>query len=146
MTIRVMVATDYEGIYALWLTTAGMGLNDVDDSCDGIEKFLRRNANTCFVAERNGEILGVILAGNDGRRGYIYHAAVRESERNRGLGTALTDAAMDALRAEGITKVALVCFTGNDIGNAFWERRGFTVRDDLTYRNRALAELTRIDT
>ena len=146
MTIRLMLASDYDAVRALWLATAGMGLNDIDDSREGIEKFLRCNPNTCFVAEQSGEIHGVILTGNDGRRGYIYHAAVRESERNRGLGTALVDAAMDALQAEGITKVALVCFAENEVGNAFWERRGFTVRDDLTYRNRALAELTRIDT
>lgn len=146
MTVRLMTAGDYDAVRALWLSTAGMGLNDVDDSREGIEKFLRRNENTCFVAEENGEIHGVILAGNDGRRGYIYHTAVRESARKRGIGTALTDAAMDALSAEGITKVALVCFAKNEVGNDFWERRGFTARDDLTYRNKAIAELTRIDT
>ena len=145
MTLRLMVAADYDAVYALWTAAPGMGLNEVDDSRVGIEKFLRRNPKTCFVAAQNGAIHGVILAGNDGRRGYIYHAAVRESEQKFGIGTALTDAAMDALRAEGITKVALVCFAKNEVGNAFWERRGFTVRDDLTYRNRALAELTRLD-
>ena len=146
MTVRVMLSTDYDAVYALWLETAGMGLNDVDDSREGIEKYLQRNENTCFVAERDGEIIGVILAGHDGRRGFIYHMAVRGSERNRGIGTALADAAMTALQGEGVTKVALVCFAGNELGNAFWERYGFTARTDLTYRNRAIATLSRLDT
>lgn len=78
MQIRKMKIEDYEEVYQLWLSCKGMGLNSVDDSREGIEKFLRRNPETCFVAtaEKDGKILGVIMAGNDGRRGYIYHTAV----------------------------------------------------------------------
>ncbi|NLC79150.1 MAG: GNAT family N-acetyltransferase [Ruminococcaceae bacterium] len=141
-----MEITDYDGLYALWLATPGMGLNDKDDSREGIEKYLKRNPETCFVYEEAGEIAGAILAGHDGRRGYICHTAVREENRNRGIGTALVNAALDALRREGINKVALVVFERNEIGNGFWERRGFTQRTDLNYRNRALKELVRKDT
>ena len=88
----------------------------------------------------------MILAGHDGRRGTIYHMAVAEAFRRQGVATALVERCLEALRAEGIHKVALVAFKYNEAGNAFWERMGFTVRDDLNYRNRALTELIRIDT
>ncbi len=74
--IRLMRPADYDAVHALWLRTPGMGLNDVDDSREGIAKFLARNPATCFVAEEDGQIAGVILTGHDGRRGYIYHTAV----------------------------------------------------------------------
>lgn len=146
MEIRLMTPGDYDGVYALWLSTPGMGLNTTDDSRAGIKKYLARNPSTCFVAEEGGELVGVILSGHDGRRGYIHHTAVRESCRNRGIGGALVERAMDALAVEGIQKVALVVFGRNQIGNVFWERRGFTRREDLVYRNRAIGALTRIDT
>ena len=146
MTIRNMGGQDYEQVYDLWLSCAGMGLNDLDDSGEGIERFLRRNPGTCFVAETEEGIVGVILAGNDGRRGYIYHTAVRPACRRQGIATKLVERAMDALEALGINKVALVVFSKNADGNAFWEKNGFAARADLTYRNKAIRELIRIDT
>lgn len=146
MPIRPMTARDYDQVYALWLSTSGMGLNTTDDAREGIEKYLMRNPSTCFVAEEGEEIVGVILAGHDGRRGYIHHTAVKAAEREKGIGSALVEAAMGALKAEGIQKVALVVFGRNETGNRFWARRGFQARDDLVYRNRAIGSLTRIDT
>ena len=145
MTIRPMTLADYDAVYALWMSCTGMGLNNLDDSRDGIEQFLTRNPETCFVAEENG-IVGVILVGNDGRRGYIYHTAVHPDCRHRGIGSALVERALDALRTIGIRKCALVVFARNTDGNAFWEHRGFTVREDLVYRNLTLTEMERIDT
>ncbi|MDE5604044.1 MAG: GNAT family N-acetyltransferase [Eubacterium sp.] len=144
--IRKMVISDYAEVYNLWLSCKGMGLNDVDDSEIGIAKFLERNPDTCFVAETDNKIVGVIMAGNDGRRGYIYHTAVHPSCRKQGIGSRLVQTAMDALKQLGICKVALVVFEQNQSGNAFWEKQGFTVRTDLTYRNKSLAEMIRIDT
>lgn len=146
MNIRNMTIDDYEAVYNLWLNTPGMGLNDVDDSKEGIQKYLKRNPTTCFVALDQDRIVGAILSGHDGRRGYISHTAVAVSERNKGIGKALVDHAMAAMREEGIAKVALVAFKKNEIGNEFWEHRGFTVREDLNYRNLSLVQLTRIDT
>ena len=146
MQIREMNAADYDAVYVLWLATPGMGLNTKDDSRDGIEKYLRRNPSTCFVAEENGDIIGVIIAGHDGRRGFIYHTAVIASERCRGIGSELTERALSALKAEGIAKVQLVCFVKNEAGNSFWEGLGFTTREDLILRNRSIMEMTRIDT
>lgn len=145
MKIRKMVMEDYEKVYELWMSCAGMGLNNLDDSQEGIEKFLRRNPETCFVAE-DREIIGVILAGNDGRRGYIYHTAVHPDYRKQGIATKLVEQVQRAMTALEINKVALVVFDRNDTGNLFWEKQGFTVREDLIYRNKALSEIVRIDT
>lgn len=142
---KKMVMEDYEKVYQLWMSCAGMGLNNLDDSQGGIEKFLRRNPETCFVAEER-EIIGVILAGNDGRRGYIYHTAVHPDYRKQGIATKLVEHVERVMTALEINKVALVVFDRNDTGNSFWEKQGFTVREDLIYRNKALSEIVRIDT
>ena len=146
MRIRKMLIGDYDGVYALWLSCPGMGLNNLDDSRDGIERFLKRNPDTCFVAEAEGQIVGVILAGSDGRRGYIYHTAVSPTRRREGIGRSMAETALEALRRLGINKAALVVFDRNGEGNAFWEEMGFTARQDLVYRNKALVEMIRIDT
>lgn len=131
MTIRTMTISDYDPVYRLWRNTPGMGLNTTDDSRAGIERYLRRNPSTCFVAEDGEEIVGAILAGHDGRRGFIYHTAVANPFSGRGIGKALVDRAMAALEQEGINKAALVVFSRNETGNDFWEKLGFSVRDDL---------------
>ena len=141
-----MTIEDYEKVYQLWLSCPGMGLNNLDDSRDGIAKYLDRNPDTCFVAEKSDEIIGVIIAGHDGRRGFIYHTAVNPDYRNQGIATKLVDAAMDALKANGINKAALVVFDRNKAGNAFWEKAGFNAREDLVYRNKSIAEFIRMDT
>lgn len=146
ITIRIMTIEDYDGVYDLWLNTPGMGLNTTDDSREGIARYLRRNPATSFVAMDGDRIIGVIIAGHDGRRGYIYHTAVLPECRGQGIARRLVDSALSALEAEGIHKVALVVFDRNEKGNAFWEKMGFTTREDLVYRNRALTELVRIDT
>ena len=146
VNIRVMTISDYDGVYHLWINTPGMGLNSTDDSREGIEKYLKRNPATSFVAECDGVVIGVIMAGHDGRRGYIHHTAVLPTYRNQGIATKLVDCAMSALEREGINKVALVAFKKNDIGNDFWEYIGFTERDDLVYRNKNIHTLNRIDT
>ena len=146
MDIRTMIPEDYDAVYSLWMHTPGMGLNNMDDSREGITRYLARNPNTCFVAAVSGEIVGAILSGHDGRRGFIYHMAVAVPHREKGIGSLLLDHALKALKSEGITKVALVVMDRNAIGNDFWERKGFVMRTDLIYRNKALAELDRIDT
>ena len=143
---RKMDISDYEQVYKLWLSCAGMGLNDLDDSKEGIERFLNRNPDTCFVAQSQQKIIGVIIAGNDGRRGYIYHTAVDPDHRHQGIATKLVNEAMGALKALGINKTALVVFSRNTNGNAFWEKSGFTSRQDLVYRNKTITEMVRIDT
>ena len=146
MTIRVMRLEDYDQVWALWMSSKNMGFNHLDDSREGITAYLRRNPATSFVALDGEKVIGVILAGHDGRRGFIHHACVAEACRGRGIGTELLNHALAALEAEGIHKVALLVFHRNEAGNAFWEKNGFTVREDVAYRNRSLTELIRIAT
>ena len=146
MNIRVMTIADYEKVYALWMSCRNMGFNNLDDSREGIAKFLARNPETSFIAAEDGRIIGVALCGHDGRRGYIYHMSVAEDHRRQGIAAELLQYCLDALKKEGINKAALLVFKRNEVGNAFWESRGFIVREDVAYRNLALAELIRMDT
>lgn len=146
MKIRVMEISDYEKVYALWMSCKNMGFNNLDDSREGIEKFLKRNPDTSFVAVEDDAVVGIVLAGHDGRRGYVYHMSVAENYRKQGIGTRLMSHCEEALKREGINKAALLVFKRNEAGNAFWEKQGFTVREDVAYRNKALAEIVRIDT
>lgn len=145
MMIRKMLINDYNEVYQLWMSCVGMGLNNLDDSLEGIERFLQRNPDTCFVMEEK-KIIGVIMAGNDGRRGYIYHTSVNPEYRHQKIATKLVDRTLEAFRELGINKVALVAFEKNEVGNAFWEKQGFTKRNDLVYRNKGLMEMVKIDT
>ncbi len=144
--VRVMTMEDYDKVYALWMSCKNMGFNNLDDSREGIEKYLKRNPSTCFVAVQGETVVGVILSGHDGRRGFIHHMAVSENCRRQGIASELLKSALSALKEEDINKVALLVFNRNEAGNAFWERRGFTARNDVTYRNLALTEMVRIDT
>lgn len=146
MEIRNMRLDDYEKVYALWLSCPGMGLNNLDDSREGIARYLARNPNTCFVAVEQDRIAGAILSGHDGRRGYISHTAVSPDCQRQGIGTQLVEAALNALKEQEIHKVNLVVFSYNEKGNAFWEKMGFTARSDLIYRNRTLTDMVRMDT
>ena len=146
MEYRPLRMEDYHKVYALWMSSKNMGFNDLDDSREGIEKFLDRNPETSFAAFDGDTLSGVILGGHDGRRGYIYHLAVREEYRRQGVGKTLVKLCLDAMKSEGINKAALLVFNRNQAGNAFWESQGFSRREDVAYRNRELAKLHRIDT
>ena len=143
---RLMQKSDYEIVYSLWMKCKNMGFNNVDDSEKGISKYLERNSKTCFVCIRNEKVVGVILSGHDGRRGFIHHLAVDPDFRRHGIATELLSQALNALKAEEISKVGLFVFAYNSDGNAFWEKQGFTLRTDINYRNKALVELIRQDT
>ena len=131
--IRAMTIEDYDEVYHLWKKIRGFGIRSVDDSREGIARFLRRNPTTSVVAVEDGRIVGSILCGHDGRRGCFYHVCVEEAYRRHGIGKAMVVRAMEALKAEEINKVCLIAFTQNDIGNAFWNRIGWTRRLDLNY-------------
>ena len=140
MQIRTMVIEDYDKVKALWMTIHGFGIRSVDDSREGVARFLKRNPTSSVVAEENGEIIGAILCGHDGRRGGLYHVCVAEGHRRRGIGKAMVVFCMNALKAEQINKVSLIAFTRNDIGNAFWNCIGWTKREDLNYYDFTLNE------
>lgn len=141
ITIRKMKIEDYNAVYELWLKTPGMGINDVDDSFEGIKRYLNRNPDTSFVAVDDLNVVGVTLAGHDGRRGFIYHSAVLPEYRRKGIGKHLIETALEALKKEGISKVGLLAFSKNESGNKFWESIGFDSREDCTYRDKMLVEM-----
>lgn len=135
-------------VYRLWLETKGLGLNRMDDSREGIEKYLNRNPGTCFIAKSENQVLGTILSGHDGRRGFIYHLAVAEPFRHQGIGKALVNRAVGALKNQGIKKVAFVVYKRNKGANHFWDKLGFGERKDLFYRDKIIGneEIQGIDT
>ena len=132
-TVRSMQIEDYDQVYALWMTIHGFSIRTIDDSREGVERFLKRNPGISVVAELDGRVVGAILCGHDGRRGCLYHVCVHEAYRMHGIGRAMVVHCMNALQQEGINKVSLIAFTKNDIGNAFWKQIGWTKREDLNY-------------
>ncbi|MBD5523880.1 MAG: GNAT family N-acetyltransferase [Lachnospiraceae bacterium] len=131
--IREMTIEDYEGVKALWLSIKGFAIRSIDDSKEGVARFLNRNPGTSVVAVEDNKIVGAILCGHDGRRGCLYHVCVAQEYRRQGIGKAMVIHCMEALKKEKINKVSLIAFTVNDIGNAFWRQIGWTKREDLNY-------------
>ncbi len=118
----------------------GFGIRSIDDSEEGVRRFLNRNPGISVVAEQDCELVGAILCGHDGRRGCLYHVCVREKNRMQGIGKAMVVFCMEALKKEQINKVSLIAFTKNDVGNAFWKQIGWTKREDLNYYDFVLNE------
>ena len=147
LTVRPVTDGDYDGLMALWNSTeqSRRALNPVDDSREGIARYLKRNPSTCFLAAERDEsgkekIAGVILTGHDGRRAIIHHLCVHPDCRRAGIAAALVRRAEEALRAEGISKVFGLVFRDNEAANAFWEKQGYSLRTNLNYRNKSLNE------
>lgn len=131
--IREFHMNDYEEAYRLWKSTPGMGLSDAD-SPGNIRSYLDRNPGLSFVAtdEAGGGVLtGTVLAGHDGRRGFIYHLAVRSESRGQGIGEGLVKAALEALLRQGIARCHLLVLADNSIGQRFWTKIGWSKRDNL---------------
>lgn len=141
-TVRQVTGEDYDALFALWNSTeqSRRALNPVDDSREGIDRYLKRNPGTCFAAVEEGRVIGVILAGHDGRRGIIHHLCIHPDYRREGIAARLVSEAEAALKREGIQKVFGLVFTDNDIANAFWEKQGYSLRTNLNYRNKSLNE------
>lgn len=140
ITYRTMTIADYDGVYALWMTIKGFGIRSIDDSREGIERFLKRNPTTSVVALDGEKVIGSILCGHDGRRASFYHVCVAESYRKQGIGKKMAAFAMEELKKEGINKVGLQAFVTNEAGNKFWKKVGWTDRVDLNYYDISLNE------
>ena len=140
--LRMITIEDYDAIFALWNATeqSRRALNPVDDSREGIDRYLKRNPNTCFAAVSEGKIIGVILTGHDGRRAIVHHLCVHPNFRRMGIAETLVSTAEKALKEEGIQKVFGLVFKDNDPANSFWESQGYTLRTNLNYRNKSLNE------
>ena len=140
--IKKVTIDDYDAIYELWNSTeqSRRALNPVDDSREGIERYLKRNPDTCFAAVKDDRIIGVILTGHDGRRAIVHHLCVHPEYRQRGIASELVSRAEDALKKEGIQKIFGLVFKDNEPANAFWEQQGYSLRTNLNYRNKSLNE------
>lgn len=131
ITIREMQINDYKQVFHLWTQIKGFALRSVDDSYEGIDRFLKRNQKTSIVALIDGAVVGSILCGQDGRRGCFYHVCVDQVHRHKGIGHKMVQKALNALEEEKISKVSLVAFKENGIGNSFWKEEGWVLRTDL---------------
>ena len=129
--VRTMEENDYDEVYNLWTTIHGFAMRSVDDSRAGVKRFLDRNPGLSVVAVSGDKIVGSILVGHDGRHGSFYHVCVKEEYRKHGIGKAMVTAAMIRLKDEGINKIQLVAFKGNELGNQFWHAEGWREREDF---------------
>lgn len=131
MIIREMDSQDYGQVVKLWQETEGIGLSEADEEVN-IQHFIKRNPGMSFVAEAlDGKIVGALLCGHDGRRGYLHHLAVDKSFRRKGLGSSLVECCLKKLKTQGIKKCHLFVFCDNPEGFAFWQKKGFYERKEL---------------
>ena len=139
-SIKKVTIDDYDAIYELWNATeqSRRALNPIDDSREGIARYLKRNPNTCFAAVKDRKIIGVILTGHDGRRAIVHHLYVHPDYRRIGIAGHLVSLAEEALQKEGIQKIFGLVFKDNETANAFWEQQGYSLRTNLNYRNKSL--------
>jgi putative acetyltransferase len=128
--VRHFRIEDFDAVIALWRRTEGVGLNE-SDTRRAITAFLRRNPRLSFVAEQGGRIIGAVLCGHDGRRGYLHHLAVSKRHRRRGIGRRLVNACLAKLRKAGIQKCNIFIFANNAAGMKFWAHTGWSLRTEL---------------
>ena len=126
--LRIMTMDDYEEVFSLWKRIRGFGIRSMDDSYEGIERFLKRNPDTSIVAVEEDKIVGTILCGHDGRTGAFYHVCVDPDCRGKGIAENMTAMAVELLKREKINKISLIAFQENMAGNAFWQKLGWTLR------------------
>ena len=131
--VRTMTIDDYEEVSLLWHKIKGFSIRSIDDSREGVARFLKRNPDSSVVAVEDSRVVGAILCGHDVRRGCMFHVCVAPEYRMRGIGKSMVVFAMNALKKENISKVSLIAFTKNDVGNKFWRCIGWTKREDLNY-------------
>lgn len=130
LEIREFQVSDYDSALALWKRCEGVGLSAADERCPVIN-FLNHNPGFCFVALEDGELVGTVLCGNDGRRGYLYHLAVDPRFRKQGLGGQLAKRSLEGLRSAGIQKCHIMVFGTNKSGQTFWQHAGWIPRPEI---------------
>jgi ribosomal protein S18 acetylase RimI-like enzyme len=137
LAIRAMTPADFDAVLALWQATEGVGLSPADER-GPIEAYLDRNPGMSRAAFRGSALVGAVLCGHDGRRGYVHHLAVVPSERGRGLGRRLMDEVLGELARAGIGKANIVVYAANADGQAFWRATGWAPREELVLMQRVI--------
>jgi N-acetylglutamate synthase len=135
ISIAPMTPADYDAVYALWKAMPGIGLSTAD-SREAISRYLERNPGMSFVARDGSKLVGAVLCGHDGRRGYLHHLAVDPDYRRQGIGQRLVDACLQALKATGINKCHIFVYGDNVSGQAFWEAISWRERPELVLMSR----------
>ena len=130
VTFRPMQIGDYDPVIALMRATPGVSLRDAD-SREATARYLERNPGLSFVAEIDAGIVGCLMCGHDGRRGYLQHLVVLPAHRRLGIGRALVERCLTALDALGIRKSHIDIFKHTDAAAAFWKSQGWTLRTDI---------------
>jgi N-acetylglutamate synthase len=130
INFRNMKPRDYSQLIKLWKETPGIGISSSDDK-EKIKIFLKKNNRTCFVAEDEKEIIGTILCGNDGRRGYIYHLVVSENYRNKGIASRLVEYSLEGLKSDNIDKCHLFVYETNKNAIKYYLRKDWKQRKEL---------------
>jgi ribosomal protein S18 acetylase RimI-like enzyme len=128
--IREMFSADYDAALALWQRCTGMGLSDADERVP-MTRFLERNPGLSFIAMEDDHLIGTVLCGSDGRRGYLYHLAVDPLYRRRGIGGELVRRVFDALHELEIHKCHIMVYAMNESGLAFWRQDGWVTRPEI---------------
>lgn len=128
--ITEMQTSDYDEMYELWRSTPGICISSADTR-ENIEKFLDRNKGLSFVCRCEGKLVGTVLCGHDGRRGYMYHVAVAPEFRGNGIGKRIVARSLEQLKAEGIGRCHLFVIAENTLGSSFWASIGWQKRDDI---------------
>ncbi|MDT8716865.1 GNAT family N-acetyltransferase [Clostridium sp. 19966] len=128
--IQSMDIEKYEEVYAMWSSIPGIRLSSAD-SKSAISSYLKRNPNLSFICADDDKIVGTILCGHDGRRGFIHHTCVLPEYQGQGIGKALVEKALEALKKEEIEKCHLFVVADNEAGNKFWSKMGWDKREDI---------------
>ena len=121
--IDVMTVDDYPQVAALWEEVEMWP--HVGEDRAWFDRALARNPQCCLVWREGGRVVGTVIGAWDGLRGWIYHLAVTEACRGRGLGSALLAAAEARLKGAGVKQINLMVYEDNTQGEAFYLRRGY---------------------
>lgn len=128
--LHPLQASDYPRLVELWQAAGWIDVRQTD-TAQVYARFLDRNPTGNYGAYAGTRLVGAVLAGHDGWRGYLYHMAVASEHRGRDIGAQLVKAALAALQREGIAKVHCLVKRDNLIAQQFWEACGFELRDEL---------------
>lgn len=128
--IRPMLIDDYDSVIHLMKKTPGLTFRDAD-SRESTARYLDRNPHLSFIATVDEDVVGCIMSGHDGRRGYLQHLVVHPDHRRKGIANALVEKCLSSLETIGIYKSHIDVLKTNLIGSSYWESQGWKLRTDI---------------